>query len=91
VTVSASTAQCHEHSNIKAPELLEQLSSASQMLLGALLPKMFCQIRAYYARSGRRQALASQLLPANLWKKLEGLVPRDIADLMWRGVVRLSR
>ena len=43
-----------------------------------------CQVRAYYARSGRRQALASQL-PANLWKQLEGLVSCDIADLMWRG------
>jgi hypothetical protein len=44
----------------------------------------FCQVRAsYYARSGRRQALASKL-PDNLWKRLEGLVSRNIADLMWR-------
>ena len=39
VTVPASTAQCHGHINIKAPELSERPSSASKKLFGALLPK----------------------------------------------------
>ena len=74
VTVFASTAQCHGHSNLSGPELSDRLSSASQMLFGALLPKNVCQVRAYYARSGRHQALASQL-PATSgkdWKASSG-------------------
>ena len=81
---------------LEAGKLHGQLGSASttcrwaratffglQNALRRAIAIKFCQVRAYYARSGRRQAIAGQL-PANLWKRLEGLVSRDIADLMWR-------
>ena len=84
VTVSASTAQCHGHSNLKAPELSERLSSASQMLFGALLSNFVVKsVLTMLVRAATKLSPASYLPPL---EKLEGLV-----WISCGGVVRLCR
>jgi hypothetical protein len=78
VTVSAPTAQCHGHSNLKAPELLERLSSASQMLFGTLLSNFFVKsVLTMLVRA------ATKLSPASYLPPLEK-IGRPRVDLMWR-------
>ena len=85
VTVSASTAQCHGHSNLRGPELSDRLSSASQMLFGALLPKMFVKsVLTMLVRA------ATKLSPASYLPPLEK-IGRPRLDLMWRSSSSLPR
>jgi hypothetical protein len=60
-----------------------------QNLLRVHLVAQYHKARAYYDRSGR-STLLSRALPPSLLQRLESLVARDVATLLWRSKKRFS-